>query len=145
MGNASSMLTQYDIEEVQEHCNYLCRRRSPHGPHDPILRPLSLPPNLVSSLSVSQSSIHKKDTYYISIHISRRFQLQCLFFVIIIGAFYLILEQSRSRRSCRCTSASASSTAAPRASSPRTSSSPSPSSPSTRSPRCHHPLPLVHD
>ncbi|GJM87156.1 hypothetical protein PR202_ga03082 [Eleusine coracana subsp. coracana] len=23
MGNASSMLTQYDIEEVQEHCNYL--------------------------------------------------------------------------------------------------------------------------
>ncbi|PKA48870.1 Calmodulin-like protein 9 [Apostasia shenzhenica] len=24
MGNASSMLTQYDIEEVQEHCNYLC-------------------------------------------------------------------------------------------------------------------------
>ncbi|XP_074556725.1 uncharacterized protein LOC141812610 [Curcuma longa] len=23
MGNASSMLTQYDIEEVQDHCNYL--------------------------------------------------------------------------------------------------------------------------
>lgn len=23
MGNASSMLTQYDIEDVQEHCNYL--------------------------------------------------------------------------------------------------------------------------
>jgi hypothetical protein len=62
--------------------------------------------------------------------------------------FHLILEQSRSRRSCRCTSASASWTAAPRASSPRTSSSPSPSSPSTRSPRClpqsHYPLPLVH-
>jgi serine/threonine-protein phosphatase 2B regulatory subunit len=26
MGNASSMLTQYDIEEVQEHCNYLCKQ-----------------------------------------------------------------------------------------------------------------------
>ena len=26
MGNASSMLTQYDIEEVQEHCNYLCEQ-----------------------------------------------------------------------------------------------------------------------
>lgn len=25
MGNASSMLTQYDIEEVQDHCNKLCR------------------------------------------------------------------------------------------------------------------------
>lgn len=24
MGNTSSMLTQYDIEEVQEHCNNLC-------------------------------------------------------------------------------------------------------------------------
>ena len=24
MGNASSMLTQYDIEEVQDHCNNLC-------------------------------------------------------------------------------------------------------------------------
>lgn len=24
MGNASSTLTQYDIEEVQEHCNHLC-------------------------------------------------------------------------------------------------------------------------
>lgn len=24
MGNASSMLTQYDIEEVQEHCDKLC-------------------------------------------------------------------------------------------------------------------------
>ncbi|OVA02470.1 EF-hand domain [Macleaya cordata] len=24
MGSASSMLTQYDIEEVQEHCNNLC-------------------------------------------------------------------------------------------------------------------------
>ena len=24
MGNAPSMLTQYDIEEVQEHCNKLC-------------------------------------------------------------------------------------------------------------------------
>lgn len=24
MGSASSTLTQYDIEEVQEHCNYLC-------------------------------------------------------------------------------------------------------------------------
>lgn len=24
MGNASSMLTQYDIEDVQEHCNNLC-------------------------------------------------------------------------------------------------------------------------
>lgn len=24
MGSASSMLTQYDIEEVQEHCNDLC-------------------------------------------------------------------------------------------------------------------------
>ncbi|KAE8655687.1 Detected protein of confused Function [Hibiscus syriacus] len=26
MGNASSMLTQYDIEEVQEYCNYLFSR-----------------------------------------------------------------------------------------------------------------------
>ena len=24
MGSASSMLTQYDIEEVQQHCNHLC-------------------------------------------------------------------------------------------------------------------------
>lgn len=24
MGNSSSMLTQYDIEEVQEHCNHAC-------------------------------------------------------------------------------------------------------------------------
>lgn len=24
MGNTSSMLTQYDIEEVQEHCNHTC-------------------------------------------------------------------------------------------------------------------------
>jgi hypothetical protein len=28
MGNASSMLTQYDIEEVQEHCGYLCEDTS---------------------------------------------------------------------------------------------------------------------
>jgi hypothetical protein len=28
MGNASSMLTQYDIEEVQEHCSYLCEYTS---------------------------------------------------------------------------------------------------------------------
>lgn len=25
MGNASSMLTQYDIEDVQDHCNHLCK------------------------------------------------------------------------------------------------------------------------
>jgi serine/threonine-protein phosphatase 2B regulatory subunit len=24
MGNTSSMLTQYDIEEVQDHCNHAC-------------------------------------------------------------------------------------------------------------------------
>jgi hypothetical protein len=40
MGNASSMLTQYDIEEVQEHCSYLCNYLAARPMDDPILGPL---------------------------------------------------------------------------------------------------------
>ncbi|RRT70422.1 hypothetical protein BHE74_00016535 [Ensete ventricosum] len=31
MGNTSSMLTQYDIEELQEHCNHACDIAQAHS------------------------------------------------------------------------------------------------------------------
>jgi hypothetical protein len=74
MGNASSMLTQYDIEEVQEHCNYLCKRRAPHGRSHPSPLPLSIYLYLIL----------REIKLYLYIHISRRFQFNFLF-VIIIG------------------------------------------------------------
>lgn len=53
MGNASSMLTQYDIEEVQEHCHYLCKPFSSSFLLNPSIQFLN---NLIF-LAVSQQEI----------------------------------------------------------------------------------------
>ena len=106
MGSTSSMLTQYDIEEVQDHCNHACES--------------------ASSAAWSPSPIW--------------------FWPDVIWSDLMLRgdgRQSRSRRSCPCTSASASSTATAAASSPPTSSCPSPSSRSIPSPRCA-PLPPLN-
>lgn len=63
MGNASSMLTQYDIEEVQEHCSYLCNYLAARPMDDPILGP----PSVSLSLSLSHNLVSSLHIYYICI------------------------------------------------------------------------------